>query len=305
MVQGFAMKPGIYLVHKGIGETSFGLVRSFMDEVSAAGIRRSRLPVCHGGALDPFAEGLVLLLAGQATRLMDLLHSAPKSYLAEISWGTETDNGDHLGHVVETGDPFALSPPLLEDALREFLGWREQVPPSFSNKRIGGERAWAKAHRGEIFELPPSRVYLHEATFIAHDLPRRSTLRLVSGGGYYVRALARDLGRRTGARGHLVGLRRTAIGPWTDPGPGRREVITGPALFPWWSSRQVTAAELRSLRSSDAIERGALEPPSWPLPRGFPDPAPRIRALHQEGLAALLRDQGGRLIADPLLASPI
>ena len=59
------MNPGIYLVHKPVGQTSFSLVRSLMEEVRAAGIRRDRLPICHGGALDPFAEGLLLLLAGE------------------------------------------------------------------------------------------------------------------------------------------------------------------------------------------------------------------------------------------------
>src|SRR6266403_471637 len=97
--------PGIYRVHKPVGQTSFALVQAFMEDVQAAGIRRDRLPVCHGGALDPFAEGLVLLLAGQETRLMDLLHPVPKTYVAEIAWGAETDNGDPLGRVTERGDP--------------------------------------------------------------------------------------------------------------------------------------------------------------------------------------------------------
>ena len=299
------MKPGIYLVHKRVGETSFSLVRSFMDEVVAAGIRRKRLPVCHGGALDPFAEGLVLLLAGQATRLMDRLHAVPKAYLAEIAWGSETDNGDPLGRVVAQGDASALGAGRIEAALREFLGWREQVPPAFSNKRVGGERAYLKAHRGEQFELPASRVYLHQADFLRHDLPRSSTLRLVSGGGYYVRALARDLGRVTGARAHLAALRRTDIGPWHDPGPGRREAVAGAGLFPWLPARELTAGELQRLRESGPIEEGTIQPPPWPLPDGFPDPAPRIRGMHAGGLAALLRAGQGRLLADPMLGEPI
>src|SRR5256885_14900735 len=98
------LTPGIYLVHKPVGQTSFALVQAFMDEVRRAGVRRDRLPVCHGGALDPFAEGLVLLLAGQATRLMDLLHDVPKTHEAAIAWGAEADNGDPLGRGIATGD---------------------------------------------------------------------------------------------------------------------------------------------------------------------------------------------------------
>ena len=149
------MTPGIHLVHKAVGETSFSLVQAFMEEIRAAGIRRDKLPVCHGGALDPFAEGLVLLLAGQATRLMDLLHPVPKTYSATIAWGAETDNGDLLGRVVARGEPQGLTADRLTGALAEFVGWREQVPPATSNKRIDGERAYRKAHRGERVELPP------------------------------------------------------------------------------------------------------------------------------------------------------
>src|ERR671923_482575 len=119
------MGPGIYRVHKPVGQTSFSLVRAFMEDVRRAGIRRERLPVCHGGALDPFAEGLVLLLAGPITRLMDLLHPVPKTYVGEIAWGSETDNGDPLGVVVARGDASRLTPALLEQALAPFVGWQD------------------------------------------------------------------------------------------------------------------------------------------------------------------------------------
>ena len=175
------MNPGIYLVHKPVGQTSFSLVRSLMEEVRAAGIRRDRLPICHGGALDPFAEGLLLLLAGEATRLMDLLHAVPKTYVAGIAWGAETDNGDPLGRVVARAEAGGLTPERLEQALAAFIGWQDQVPPRTSNKRVAGERAYRKAHRGESFELPPSRVYLHEARWLNHRLPASSTLELGRG----------------------------------------------------------------------------------------------------------------------------
>src|SRR5438552_4236764 len=233
------LTPGIYLVHKTAGPTSFSVVQGFMEEVRLSGLRRDKLPVCHGGALDPFAEGLLLLLAGQATRLMDLLHPVPKTYLAEIAWGMETDNGDFLGQMTKSSKSLSLTEQQLEAALPRFLGWQDQVPPATSNKRIDGERAYRKAHRGEEVVLPPSRVYLHSARLLSHDLPRSSILELISGGGYYVRALARDLGRATGAFGHLTKLRRTAIGPWRDPENGRPQV-RGAALYPWCSSLEIT-----------------------------------------------------------------
>jgi len=122
------VRPGIHLVHKRPGETSFSLVRAF---TASTGLR-----ACHGGALDPFAEGLLLVLAGPATRLFELLHPIPKTYQAEIAWGVETDNGDPLGAPVARGDASSLDPARLDSALIGHLGWREQVPPATSNKRI-------------------------------------------------------------------------------------------------------------------------------------------------------------------------
>ncbi len=96
------MIPGIYLFHKPVGPTSFSLVRSAM---AGAG----RLKVCHGGTLDPFAHGLLLMLVGPATRLFDYLHGVPKVYEGTVRWGVETDNGDLLGKVVLEGDASGLS----------------------------------------------------------------------------------------------------------------------------------------------------------------------------------------------------
>ena len=297
------MKPGIYLLHKPPGPTSNELVRAFVEEIRLAGIRPDKLPVSHGGALDPFAEGLLPLLVGQAARLMELLHPLPKIYVAEIAWGTETDNGDPLGNPVAQGDTSSLNEEQLTTALNTFVGFQKQIPPATSNKRIGGERAYEKAHRGEIFELPPANVYLHETRFESHDLPRASTLRLVCRGGYYVRSLARDLGRATGARAHLSKLRRAAVGPWEDP--AERVFVGGSNLFPWCKARELSEAELQKLRAGRDIAPGEVLPASWQLPEGFPDPNAPIRALHRGALHAMLRETEGQLRASPLLRTPV
>jgi len=300
------MKPGIYLAHKAVGQTSFSLVQRFMEQVRLSGLRRDKLPVCHGGTLDPFAEGLLLLLAGQATRLMDLLHPIPKTYLAEIAWGAETDNGDSLGQMTKPSKPLELTEAQLEAALPQFLGWTDQIPPATSNKRVGGERAYRKAHRGEEVVLPPSRVYLHSARWLAHDLPRASTVELITGGGYYVRSLARDLGRVTGAFGHLTKLRRTAIGPWRDPaGLPWGEPVRGVQLFPWCPSVEVTEKELARLRAGQGIAPRESSAPSWQLPEGFPEPGAPIRALLDGFIVAMLREREGGLFGEPVLRGPL
>lgn len=298
------MTPGIYLVHKAVHQTSFSLVQNFMEEVRLEGIRRDKLPVCHGGALDPFAEGLLLLLAGQATRLMDLLHPIPKTYVAEIAWGAETDNGDLFGKRTRSAGAVAVTAAQIEAAARSLLGWQEQVPPSTSNKRVDGERAYRKAHRGERVVLPASRVYLHSVRWLAHELPAKSTVELTTGGGYYVRAFARDLGRATGAFAHLTRLRRTAIGPWSDPG-GARVHLSGEELFPWCPSVEIGEGDRAALRAGRGIEPRPLRAPSVRLPDGFPDPAAPVRALVGGRIVAMLREREGRLVGAPVLRGPL
>src|SRR5215467_6163316 len=95
-----SLEPGIHLLHKPAGPSSFSMVQPFLAQARS---RKPRLPVCHGGALDPFAEGLLPVLVARATRVFELLHPIPKEYEAEVRWGSETDNGDPLGAVVARG----------------------------------------------------------------------------------------------------------------------------------------------------------------------------------------------------------
>src|SRR5689334_24333 len=141
------MTPGIHLVYKPVGVTSFSLVRACMDALAKVGSSK-RTRICHGGTLDPFAHGLLLMLVGPGTRLFGHLHAIPKVYEATVRWGVETDNGDPLGRVISTSDASGLSAQRLEEALVTFVGWHEQTPHATSAKRIDGERAYVRAHRG-------------------------------------------------------------------------------------------------------------------------------------------------------------
>jgi tRNA pseudouridine55 synthase len=283
--------PGLYLVHKPVGASSFDVVRGFKREAYEAGLKKFALG--HGGTLDPFACGLLLVLAGQGTRLMELMHPLPKTYLAAVEWGRETDTCDPMGLTVAEGP--TPSAERLEAALADFLGWRDQVPPATCAKKIDGEAAYKKAHRGEEVVLPPSRVYLHEAAWVRHDLPHRSLLRITCRGGYYVRSLARDLGRALGCPAHLSALERTAIGPWSDPGLDQRTHLQGAQLVPWCPARILDATELDHLLHGRPIPLGEFLPPAWPLPAGFPDPGAPVRGLHDGRLVALLREKDGDL----------
>ncbi len=288
------LSPGIYLTHKPVGDTSFSVVRAFMAELEASRPGK-RSPVCHGGTLDPFAEGLLPLLVGQATRLMELIHPLPKRYVAEVVWGAETDSGHLLGRVVHQGDTAALTPEALDAALAPFLGWHEQVPPATSAKKLGGEPAYRKVMRGEEVVLPPSRVYLHQARWRSHALPRSSRLELTCRGGFYVRALARELGRALGCGAHLSRLLRTTIGPWEDPGPGQRVAVQGRQLLTWCPARELSDAEVGELRRARPIPLERVTLPEWTLPPGFPDPDAPVRGFHLGRLVALLRPGEGGL----------
>ncbi|WP_342377517.1 tRNA pseudouridine(55) synthase TruB [Myxococcus stipitatus] len=290
------LQPGLYRVHKPVGPTSFSMMQSFLEETRVA--PGKRLPVCHGGTLDPFAEGLLLILVGQATRLFELLHAVPKTYEADVVWGTEMDTGDLHGKPVFQGDTSRLTPESLDAALQSFLGWQEQVPPATSAKKVGGEPAYRKAHRGETVELPPSRVYLHSARWLSHALPGTSRLSMTCRGGYYVRALARDLGQKLGCGAHLSSLRRTEIGPWKDPEPGMRVWTFDRGLLPWARVRLLTDQEVGELRRDRSVALHGTLPPDWRLPPGFPDPQAPVRGFHQGRLTFLLSERDGALWSD-------
>jgi tRNA pseudouridine55 synthase len=259
---------------------------SLVDDFRRAHAGNFTLKVSHGGVLDPFAEGLVVLLVGAANRLFERLHEVPKRYVARVAWGRETATGDAAGATVLEGDASRLTAARLDAALAPFVGWTAQVPPATSNKRVGGERAYEKAHRGEAVALPPQQVYCHEARWLAHELPRASTLELSVRGGFYVRSLAVDLGRALGVGAHLATLERTAIGPWATPGEPR--CLTGREVLPWLPSLELSDAEWGALRGQGRVPGRAARPAEWALPPGFPPPAPWVRAFHQGRLVALL-----------------
>jgi len=298
------MRSGIEPVYKPVGATSHDLVRAARAAWTGSDGKPPRM--CHGGTLDPFADGLLLLLWGPATQLMERLHDAPKVYEAEVSWGRETDTGDAGGITTLAADASPLTPARLEDALSEQLGWQLQVPPATSAKKIDGEPAYERAHRGEAVELPPSRVYLHSARWVDHTLPHRSRLQITCRGGYYVRALARDLGRALDCGAHLSALTRTAIGPWQLPSTTNvPTLIQGAALHPWLPVRLLSDQELGALRRGEAISSGQLQTRHWHPPEGFPLPPGVARAMHQNRLVAILEASPEGWRAAPLLRAPI
>jgi len=193
---------GLLLVDKPAGVTSH-------DVVATARRAFGRSRVGHAGTLDPFATGLLVLLIGRGTRLIPYLDAEPKRYEATIRFGAETETDDVTGRVVrEAAPPTDLA---VNEAMATMVGDLEQRPPDYSAKQVGGVRAYAAARRGSPLDLAPVTVHVHAWT-VRERRGADLDVTVVCGGGTYVRALARDLGRTAGSAAHLVALRRTRAG---------------------------------------------------------------------------------------------
>jgi tRNA pseudouridine55 synthase len=226
-------------VDKPEGWTSHDVV-AFLRRV--LGTRR----VGHGGTLDPAATGLLVVLYGRATKLADALHRARKTYLADVALGHETTTDDREGEPTLQAPVPPLDDALVRERLASFIGIREQVPPAFSALHVDGQRAYARARRGETVTLAARRVEIDALELLARS-DSALRLRVTCSAGTYVRALARDVGRALGTRAHLAALRREQVGPFS------LERAAGPAAI-----RQMTAVQLGTLIVDEASARRLL-----------------------------------------------
>ncbi|MCK6461116.1 MAG: tRNA pseudouridine(55) synthase TruB, partial [Planctomycetes bacterium] len=215
------MSDGIVLIDKPVGPSSAQAIAPLKRRYEGS-------RVGHAGTLDPFASGLLVVLVGDATRLQDLAMALPKTYVATIRFGVETDTLDPLGAVVAEQDP-GPRPAGLESAARAFLGETGQMPPAFSALKVGGRRAYRLAREGKPVELAPRRVRVHAVTMREVRWPD-AVIDLTTGSGFYVRSFARDLGRAMGLPAHLAALRRTHIGPFAADGADETRILDCLAL---------------------------------------------------------------------------
>ncbi len=213
MGAGMADQPcGFLVLDKPAGLTSHGCVARVRR---AYGLRR----VGHGGTLDPAVTGVLPLALGPATRLLPYL-VGDKHYEGTIQLGLCTDTDDLSGTVLERHPLPPLPHDALERALAPFRGSILQVPPQVSAVHVQGERAYARARRGEALSLPPRAVTITQLELRRWEpATGRLQLEVQCSAGTYIRSLARDLGTALGCGGALAELRRTgALG--FEPGPG-------------------------------------------------------------------------------------
>lgn len=190
----------VLLCDKPAGKTSHDVVLAIRRE------RRGE-KVGHAGTLDPFATGLLLVLIGRATRLQRFLVELPKTYVARARFGWRSSTGDPDGELRETGRiPGSLELP---------TGTVRQRVPMTSAVRVGGERLYRKAHRGETVETPEREVEVYRAELLESDAGG-AEYEVQCSAGTYIRTLIETLNDA-----YCAELRRTAIGPFRVEDSGR------------------------------------------------------------------------------------
>ncbi len=168
----------------------------------------------HAGTLDPLASGILPVAFGEATKTVPYVQDGEKCYRFTVVWGAETNTDDSDGQVVARSDARPARE-AVEALLPRFRGAVEQRPPAFSAIKIAGERAYDLAREGQVVDIAPRVVHIHELDVVAFG-GDDTVFTTRCGKGTYVRAIARDLGRALGCYGHVTALRRTRVGPFLE-----------------------------------------------------------------------------------------
>ncbi len=199
--------PGLVVVDKPRGITS----RAAVDRVVRLVGRRTR--VGHAGTLDPLASGVLVILVGAATRLVEEVQRMPKTYRTVVRLGARSDTLDADGLIELVPDPHRPEPSAIDRAVAPLMGEVEQVPPRFSALKVGGRRAYDLARAGRSVDLAPRRVRIDRIEVIRYEWPELE-LEIDCGAGTYIRSIARDVGEALGCGGLVDVLVRTRIGPF-------------------------------------------------------------------------------------------
>jgi tRNA pseudouridine55 synthase len=303
---------GVLVIDKPAGPTSHDVVARVRR---ALGVKK----VGHTGTLDPMATGVLPLVLGRGTRLAQFLSAAEKTYEADLRLGLATDTYDAAGVPVLTRDPGAaagggapapcsgetarpdrsIGPEEIRRALSGLTGTYLQAPPPFSAKKIGGVRSYEMAREGRPVQPRPVSVSVYELSLLGVE-GAVVAVRLRCSAGFYVRALAHELGSRLGVGGHLQTLRRTRSGEFTLEHAVSLDLVERDraAALDRLIPLERTLGSLPAVVLTAEGERRALhgaEIGDTDLLRGLPQPWPeRVRLLGGEGRLLGVAEPGGR-----------
>lgn len=222
----------VLFFNKPLGWTSFKVVGHIRYHICRR-MKVKKLKVGHAGTLDPLATGVMIVCTGKATKRIEEFQYHTKEYIATIQLGATTPSYD-LEHEIDATYPTEhITREKIEEALKQFLGEIQQIPPAFSACKVDGARAYDLARKGQEVELKPKLLAIDEIELLACDLEKMEIkIRVVCSKGTYIRALARDIGAALHSGAHLTGLVRTRVGEV------RLEDCLDPERFADWIDQQ-------------------------------------------------------------------
>ena len=199
--------------NKPLDWTSFDLVNRFRYKLSRK-LNVKKIKVGHAGTLDPKATGVLIVCTGKATRRVEEFQYQTKEYVATLQLGATTPSFDLEREIDQTYPIEHITREKVENALAQFVGTIQQVPPVFSACKVNGRRAYKSARKGREVPLQAKTLIIDEIELLEYVLPVVK-IRVVCSKGTYIRALARDIGLALDSGAHLIALERTRIGDVT------------------------------------------------------------------------------------------
>ena len=248
------MLSGSLLINKEIGLTS-------RQEVNNISHRLGEKKAGHIGTLDPFADGLLIVLLGSSTKISPFLEVMDKTYIATLKLGSKTNTGDLTGETIETKEIPELTKTKICGVLQGFLGKSTQIPPIFSALKVNGQPMYKYARKGIDIERKPREIEIFNIYLVSFEKDEITFLAKVSK-GTYIRTLGEDIAEKLGTVGHLTKLTRTEIGPYSLMNAKKSSEITEEDLIP--ISKML--GHLKSFEVEGELARKALNGMHFRLP---------------------------------------
>lgn len=202
------MKGMILAIHKPLGISSNAVL-----QVIRRGLGRAT-KIGHAGTLDPLAEGVLVIGIGrEATKQLDNIVQKDKEYVAELTFGVTSATDDAEGEKTIRTVAHVPTKDDVQEAVKKFIGETMQVPPIFSAIKIGGKEAYKHARAGDSPEMLARPARIDSIELISYEWPK-ATIRVTTGKGVYIRALARDIGESLGVGAYMSALTRTRVGEY-------------------------------------------------------------------------------------------
>jgi tRNA pseudouridine55 synthase len=268
---------GLYLVDKPSGPSSFAVLRGLRPALGRK--------LGHAGTLDPFATGLLLVVAGRATRLATYLSGVDKAYAAVVQFGALSTTLDPEGEITAAGP--AIGAAEVEAAAETLRGEIVQEVPAASAVKVEGERAYVRMRRGETVIPAPRRVTIHRLDVDGFDAgTQRAAITVECSKGTYIRQVAADLGAATGAGAYCLELRRTRVVDFDVADAGPPDQVAADPYGRWYRSAADALPHLPARALDDEERRDVAH-------------GRALRRLGEEGVTRLLADGELRAVAEP------